>query len=53
MAACTNIDWSTFTFIAGTGQTLVDAVTLTSTNSTASGVVFNEATRTIEYELCS
>ena len=48
--ACTNIDWSTFTFIAGTGQTLVDAVTLTSTNSAASGVVFNEATRTIEYE---
>ena len=48
--ACTNIDWSTFTFIAGTGQTLVNATTLTSTNSTSSGVVFNESTRTIEYE---
>lgn len=48
--ACTTIDWSTFTFVAGTGQTLVNPTTLTSTNSAASGVVFNEATRTIEYE---
>ena len=46
--ACTNtnIDWSSFTFIAGTGQTLVSAIELTGTNGTA---IFNEATRTIEY----
>lgn len=48
--SCTNIDWSTFTFIAGTGQTLVNATTLTSTNSTASGVTFDPATRVITYE---
>lgn len=46
MAACDNIDWSTFTFVAATGQTLVSASELTGTNGTA---VFNEATRKIEY----
>lgn len=45
--ACTNIDWSTFTFIAKTGQTLVSATELTATNGTA---IFNAATREIEYE---
>ena len=46
--ACTNtnIDWSTFTFIAGTGQTLVNAFSLTATNGDA---IFNPATKTIEY----
>lgn len=50
MASCTNIDWSTFTFVAATGQTLVNATTLTSTNSTSSGVTFSGATREITYE---
>lgn len=48
MALCTNIDWSTFTFIAGSGQTLVSATELTGLNGTAT---FNQATKTIEYEL--
>lgn len=48
--SCTNINWSSFTFIAGTGQTLITSTNMTSTNSTAGGVVFNEATREIEYE---
>jgi len=48
--ACTNIDWSTFTFIAapGTAQTLVSATELTGLNGTAT---FDGASRTINYEL--
>lgn len=47
MAACVEyIDWSSFTFVAGTGQTLVSATELTATNGTA---VFNAASRQIEY----
>lgn len=46
--ACTNtnINWDSFTFIAGTGQTLVDAFTLIATNGAA---IFNPATLQIEY----
>lgn len=46
--ACTNIDWSTFTFVAGTSQTLVSPIELTGVNGTA---LFIEATRQIEYEV--
>lgn len=46
--ACTNIDWSSFTFVAGTSQTLVSATELTATNGTA---IFNPATLQIEYEV--
>lgn len=45
---CSNIDWSTFTFIAGSGQTLVSATELTGLNGTAT---FNQATKKINYEL--
>lgn len=44
--ACTTIDWSTFTFVAGSGQTLVTPISLTGVNGDA---VFNEATHQIEY----
>lgn len=40
------IDWSTFTFVAATGQTLVSATELTATNGTA---IF-DASREIVYE---
>jgi hypothetical protein len=46
--ACDNINWSTFTFIAGTGQTLVSATELTGLNGTAT---FDAANREISYEL--
>jgi hypothetical protein len=46
MAACTNIDWSTFTFVATSNQTLVSAISLTGAQGDA---VFDPATRTIEY----
>lgn len=46
MAACNNIDWSTFTFVATGNQTLVSTTSLTGVQGAA---VFNQATRTIEY----
>lgn len=48
--ACTNIDWSTFTFVATSNQTLVSATSLTGVQGAA---VFNEATREIEYTVGS
>lgn len=50
MAACDNIDWSTFTFVATTNQTLVSPTSLTGVQGSA---VFNEATREIEYTVGS
>lgn len=46
MSFCTDINWDSFTFIAATGQTLVSATELTTTNGSA---IFNGATRDIEY----